>query len=108
MDYGRHVASAILAHFIAGNDIAPNMLQAITWANAGLFLISSAWNDIKSNDINNVHARKLIWKCRLQNGGHLVSVSTFVFSVLDSICPFWKLTSIFVILFNGLAKLRGN
>ena len=73
MDYGRHVASAILAHFIAGNDIAPNMLQAITWANAGLFLISSAWNDIKSNDINNVHARKLIWKC----GFHICIFSTW-------------------------------
>ena len=58
----------------SGNGLSPIRCQAITWTNAALMSIwplgtnfSEIW--IKTQ---NVSFSKCTWKCRLQNGGHVV------------------------------------
>ena len=62
-----HNASVNLVIIGSGNGLSPVRRQAITWTNAAL---SSIWIWILS-----FPHKKCIWKCRLPNSGHFVSVS---------------------------------
>ena len=69
-----HICIGELGCIGSGNGLSPVRRQAITWTNAFLLSIrplrtnfSEIW--IK---IQNFSLRKCPWKCRLQNGGHIV------------------------------------
>ena len=48
--------------------------QAIMWTNDGILLIRTLGTNF-SDILSEIHSRKRIWKCRLQNGVYLVSAS---------------------------------
>ena len=55
----------------SGRDLLPVRLQAIILTNAGIFLGTNFYKILFENEI--FHARKYIWKCPMQNGGHFVT-----------------------------------
>ena len=71
--------------YISGSDngLSPDRRQAIIWTNAGILLIGTLGTNF-NEILFEIHTRISIWKCRLENGVHLVSAS---------MC--WKVCSIF-------------
>ena len=58
------------------NDLSPGRRQAINWTNAGILLIGSLetnFNEILI-EIHIFLFKKIYFKCRLENGGHFVSM----------------------------------
>ena len=72
-----HICVSKLTIIGSDNGLSPGRRQAIIWTNAGILLIGTLgtnFSEILSNVIH-FHSRKCIWKCRLENGGYLVSAS---------------------------------
>ena len=61
------------------NNLSPDRRQAIVWTNTGMILIEAkSWEQIPvkfETKYRDFHTRKLIWNCRLRNGGHFVPAS---------------------------------
>ena len=77
---------ALVPGVIIGSDngLSPARHQAIIWTNAGVLLIGPLGiNFCEIWKQNGFHSRKCVWKCRLQNGGHIVSTS-LAHSVYDT------------------------
>ena len=77
----------ILSIIGSDNGLSPGRRQTIIWTNAGILLIGSLEQTsmkFESKFIN-FHLRKCISKCRLENGGHLVSASMCWPSVFISV-----------------------
>ena len=62
-----HTCSSELTIIGSDNGLSPGRRQAIIWTNAGILLIRNLGTSFSS--------RKCFWKCRLRNGGNLVSSS---------------------------------
>ena len=72
-----HICISILTIIGSDNGLLPGRHQAIIWTNAAILLIGplgTNFSEILSKSIH-FHSRKWIWKCRLENGGHLVPAS---------------------------------
>ena len=58
---------------------SPDRRQAIIWSNAGILLIRPLGTNFSENLIEilafSFNNMRFVWKRRLQNGGHFVSVS---------------------------------
>ena len=68
----------------SNNGLSHGRRQAIIWTNARILLIGplgTKFNDIYSKFIH-FHSRRYFWKYRLENNGHLVSVSICYFYLL--------------------------
>ena len=64
-----------LTIIVSDNGLSPGRYQAIIRTNAGILLIGPLginFNEI-SFEIRKFWYKKIIWKCRLRNGGHFVS-----------------------------------
>ena len=62
----------------SGNGLLPGQCQAIIWTKAGILLIKHLRTNFNKKFLSKFiyfHSRKSIWKCRLENGGHIVSAS---------------------------------
>ena len=59
------------------NGLSPGRRQAIIWTNVEILLIEPLETNVSeiSIKIYTFSFKKSIWKCRLENGSHLVSVS---------------------------------
>ena len=55
------------------NGLSSGRCQAIIWTNAGILLIGPLGTNLSEISAKFIyfHWRKCIWKCRLENGGHL-------------------------------------
>ena len=66
---------------IIGSDsgLAPGRRQAIIWTNAEILLMGLLQTNFSEIliEIYTFSFKKCIWKCRLENGGHFVSVSLY-------------------------------
>ena len=72
-----HICVGNLTIIGSDNGLSPGRRQAIIWANAGILLIGPLGTNL-SEILVKIYIfsfRKCIWKCRLENGGHLVSAS---------------------------------
>ena len=56
------------------NGLSPDRRQPIIWTNAGILLIGPSGTNFREIVIE-IHTFSFIWKCRLENNGHFVSVS---------------------------------
>ena len=73
-----HICVNKLTIIGSDNGLSPGRRQAIIWTNAGILLIGplgTNFTEILIEIFKHFHSRKYIWKCRLENGGHLVSAS---------------------------------
>ena len=61
----------------SGNGLSPGRNQAIIWFNVGILLIGPSGSNF-GEIFMNFHSRKYIWKCCLENNGHLVSASMLI------------------------------
>ena len=59
------------------NGLLPGRHQAIIWTNAGIWIIGPLGTNFSEIVIKilTYYSRKCVWKCLLENGGHLVSAS---------------------------------
>ena len=72
-----HICVSKLTIIGSDNGLSPGRRQAIIWTNAGLLLIGplgTNFNEILIG-IHIIPFKKIHLKCRLENGGHLVSAS---------------------------------
>ena len=74
-----HICVSILTIIGSDNGLSPGRRQAIIWTNAGILFIGPLEPNLSEilNEIYTFSFKKCIWKCRLGNGGHLVSVSMY-------------------------------
>ena len=72
-----HICVNKLTNIGSDNGMSPGRRQAIIWTNAGILLIGALGTNFNEMLIEFIyfHSQKSIWKCRLENGGHFVSVS---------------------------------
>ena len=72
-----HICGSKLSIVRSDNGLSPGRRQAIAWTNAGMLLVESLeQTSVKSySEFTHFNSRKCIWKRRLENGGHFVSVS---------------------------------
>ena len=63
-----HICVSKLSIFASDNGLSPGRRQAIIWTNAGILLIGPLGTNFSEIHF---HSRKSIWKCHLENGGHL-------------------------------------
>ena len=56
------------------NGLSPDRRQPNIWTNAGILLIGPSGTNFREIVIE-IHTFSFIWKCRLENNGHFVSVS---------------------------------
>ena len=70
-----HICVSNLTIIGSDNGLLPGQCQAIIWTNAGTLLIGPQEQTSMKIQLKFIHARKSIWKCHLENGGHLVSAS---------------------------------
>ena len=59
------------------NGLSPIQREAIIWTNAGILLIRNLGTNL-SEILIQIHIfsnKKMHWKCRLENGDHIVSAS---------------------------------
>ena len=69
-----HICVGNLTIIGSDNDLWHGRRQAIIWTNPGLLLIGPLGTNFNEILIEmHTISRKCIWKCRLRNGGHLVS-----------------------------------
>ena len=60
------------------NGLLHGPCQAIIWTNVGMLLIGSIgtnFNEISIEKFMNIHSRKTVWKCHMENGGHFLLAS---------------------------------
>ena len=72
-----HKCVSKLSFLGSDNGLSPGRRQAIIWTNAGI-LLSGTWGTNFSKILIKVHTfpfKKMHLKCRLQNGGNIVSAS---------------------------------
>ena len=69
-----HICVSKLTTIGSDNGLSPGRRQAIIWTNAGILLIGPLGTNF-SEILIEILTRKCVWKCRLRNGGHLVSAS---------------------------------
>ena len=65
-----HIYVGKLTIIGSNNGLSPGRRQAIIWTNAGILLIGLLGTNFNEIWIE-IYSRKCIWKCRLENGGHL-------------------------------------
>ena len=72
-----HICIGKLTIIVSDNGLSPGRRQAIIWTNAGIVLIWTLRKHFSEmiSEIHKLSFKKCIWKCRLQNNGHLVSAS---------------------------------
>ena len=76
--WGRVTHICVSKTIIIGSDngLSPGRRQAIIWTDAGI-LLNGPWGTNFSEISIKIYtfSRKCIWKCRLGNGGHVVSAT---------------------------------
>ena len=77
------------------NGLSPGWRQAIIWTRAGILLIGPLGINFSENliEIYTFLFRKCIWECRLENGGHFVSV--WMYKICCNNCAIYCSTSYF-------------
>ena len=73
-----HICASKLTIIASDNGLSPGRRQAIIWTNAEILLIEplgTNFNEILIEIHMISFKKKFIWKCRLENGGPLVSAS---------------------------------
>ena len=70
-----HICVSKLNTIGSNNGLSPGRCQAIIWTDAGIWLNGPLGTNLTESKLINFHSRKSILKCRLENGGHLVSAS---------------------------------
>ena len=72
-----HICVSKLSIIGSDNGLSPDRRQAIIWTNAGIFLIGNLKQTSMKfySKFMHFHSRISLCKCRLENGGHLVSAS---------------------------------
>ena len=72
-----HICVGKLTILGSDNGLSPGRRQAIIWTNAGILSIGPLGTNFSEIliKLHAFYARKCVWKCRLGNGGHLVSAS---------------------------------
>ena len=70
------------------NGLSPGRRQAIIWTNDGILLIGTLGTNFNQIliEIRIFAFKKLVWKCRLRNGGHFVSASMCQYSYKQNLC----------------------
>ena len=73
----KHICVSRLTIIGSDNGLSPGRRQAIIWTNVGTLFIEPLGTNFSEILIENLtfHSRICVWKCRLRNGGHFVSVS---------------------------------
>ena len=73
-----HICVSKVAIIGSDNGLSPGQHQAIIWTNGGILLIGPLGANFVEIliEIYRFSFKKCIWKCRLENGGHLVSASS--------------------------------
>ena len=69
-----HICVGDLTIIGLDNGLSPGRHQAIIWTNDGIFLIEAIWKNFNEILVE-IHSRKCIWKCHMENGGLFVSAS---------------------------------
>ena len=74
------------------NGLSLGWRQAIIWTNAGILLIGSLEQTFVKFEFKFkcFHSRKCIWKCRLENGRHFVSICLIFASICHDDAIKWK------------------
>ena len=79
--WGRVTHTCVIKQTIIGSDnsLSPCLSQGIIWSNVGILLIRTLGTNFSEiiNEIHKFSFGKAILKCRLENGGHFVSASTY-------------------------------
>ena len=65
-----HIFVSKLTNIVSDNGLSPGRPQAI-WTNAGILLIGPLGTNFNETSIQ-IHSRKSIWNCHLENGVHSV------------------------------------
>ena len=72
-----HICVSQLISIVSDNGLSPDRRQAIIQNNDGILLFGPVGRNFSEILIKFIHfhSRKCIWKCHLENDGHLVSAS---------------------------------
>ena len=72
-----HIRVGKLTIIDSDNGMSPGRRQAIIKTNAGILLIETLGTNFSEilSEIHTFNSRKFIWKCRLEDGGHIISAS---------------------------------
>ena len=72
-----HICFNELTIIGSDNGLSPSRRRAIIWINDGMLLIGPLGTKFSESQSKLIlhHSRKCVWKCRLENVGHIVSAS---------------------------------